>query len=55
VAYQAASWSDLSIGYRHLALRGGSETGVQNLDLGCVVLPATSASKSDDTIKNNVS
>jgi hypothetical protein len=39
VAYKAASWADVSLGYRYLAFNGGSKTrGVEKLDLGGVLL-----------------
>jgi hypothetical protein len=35
IAYELASWADISLGYRYLAFRGGGgNSGVQNLDLG---------------------
>ena len=38
-AYQATSWLDLSLGYRHLDFNGGSKTsGVDNLSLRGVML-----------------
>ena len=38
VAYQAASWVDLSLGYRYLSFQGGSRNGFQNLNLGGAML-----------------
>ncbi len=40
IAYQAASWADVSVGYRYLAFESGSKNGVQNLDLGGVLIAA---------------
>jgi hypothetical protein len=39
VAYQAASWVDVSVGYRYLSFQGGSShNGFQNLNLNGVLL-----------------
>lgn len=38
VAYRAASWADLSLGYRYLSFQNGSHNGVQKLSLGGVLL-----------------
>jgi hypothetical protein len=39
VAYKAATWLDLSLGYRYLAFNGGSKTtGVEKLNLGGAIL-----------------
>ena len=39
VAYQAATWVDVSVGYRYLAFDGGSKTtGVEKLNLGGPIL-----------------
>ncbi len=40
VAYQAASWADLTLGYRYLSFQGGPKNGFQDLDLGGVILAA---------------
>jgi hypothetical protein len=41
IAYQAASWVDLSAGYRYLSFRGGNNhNGVQNLSFGGALLAA---------------
>ena len=38
IAYQAASWADVSLGYRYLSFQGGGHNGVQNLNLGGAIL-----------------
>ena len=39
VAYKAATWLDVSAGYRYLAFDGGSKTkGVEKLNLGGAIL-----------------
>ena len=40
VAYSAASWADLSVGYRYLTFQNGGNTGVRNLSLGGPILAA---------------
>jgi hypothetical protein len=42
IGYQAASWADISIGYRYLAFENGNinTKGVRNLDLGGAILVA---------------
>lgn len=40
VAYRAARWADISIGYRYLTFRGNSSTGVHSLSLSGVILAA---------------
>ena len=45
VAYKTVTWLDVSVGYRYLAFDGGSKTkGVEKLNLGGGILPATSGS-----------
>jgi hypothetical protein len=46
VAYKATTWLDASVGYRYLTFDGGGKTaGVEKLNLGGVILGATSASR----------
>lgn len=40
IAYSAASWADLSVGYRYLTFENGGSTGVRNLSLGGVIFVA---------------
>jgi hypothetical protein len=40
IAYKAASWVDVSAGYRYLAFEDGSKSGVQKLDLGGAIIAA---------------
>jgi len=40
VAYRAATWADLSLGYRYLAFEQGNVNGVRNLSLGGIILAA---------------
>lgn len=40
IAYRAAEWADVSLGYRYLSLQGGSRNGVQGLNLGGAILVA---------------
>jgi hypothetical protein len=40
IAYRAAAWVDLSLGYRYLAFENGGNKGVHNLSLGGVILGA---------------
>jgi hypothetical protein len=42
VAYKAATWVDVSLGYRYLGFSGGSKTmGIEKLNLGGVLLAGT--------------
>jgi opacity protein-like surface antigen len=38
IAYRAASWADVSLGYRYLAFQTGNSTGVRNLAMGGVII-----------------
>ena len=40
IAYRAASWVDLSAGYRYLAFEDGGRSGIQKLDLGGAIIAA---------------
>ncbi len=40
IAYKAASWVDVSAGYRYLAFEDGSKSGVQKLELGGAIIAA---------------
>jgi hypothetical protein len=40
IAYSAASWADLSVGYRYLTFQNGNNTGVRNLSLRGVIITA---------------
>jgi hypothetical protein len=40
IAYKAASWVDLSAGYRYLAFEDGGRNGIQKLDLGGAIIAA---------------
>jgi hypothetical protein len=40
IGYQAATWADVSVGYRYLRFAGNTGSGVQNLSLGGVLLAA---------------
>jgi len=40
IAYSAATWADLSVGYRYLTFQNGGSTGVRNLSLGGIILAA---------------
>jgi hypothetical protein len=40
IAYRAANWVDLSVGYRYLAFSNGGNKGVRNLDFGGALLAA---------------
>jgi hypothetical protein len=40
IAYRAATWVDLSVGYRYLAFTNGGNKGVRNLDFGGAILAA---------------
>jgi hypothetical protein len=40
VAYRAASWADISAGYRYLTFQGNGSTGVHNLSLSGAILTA---------------
>jgi hypothetical protein len=40
IAYTAANWADVSVGYRYLAFESGRSTGVHNLSFGGVIIAA---------------
>lgn len=40
LAYKAAAWADISIGYRYLAFQNGGSSGVRNLSLGGATIAA---------------
>jgi len=40
IAYRAASWADVSVGYRYLTFQNGGGTGVRNLSLSGAILVA---------------
>jgi hypothetical protein len=40
IAYSAASWADVAVGYRYLTFQNGAGTGVRNLSLGGAILVA---------------
>jgi opacity protein-like surface antigen len=40
IGYAAASWADISVGYRYLDFEGSKSSGVQNLSLGGAILAA---------------
>jgi hypothetical protein len=40
VAYSAANWADVSLGYRYLTFQANGNNGVQNLTLKGVILAA---------------
>ena len=40
VAYSAASWADVSLGYRYLTFQNNHSNGVQNLSLKGAIIAA---------------
>jgi opacity protein-like surface antigen len=40
IAYNAASWADVSVAYRYLSFQNGNTTGVRNLSLSGVLFGA---------------
>jgi hypothetical protein len=40
IAYSAATWADVSAGYRYLNFQNGGSSGVRSLSLGGVIVAA---------------